>query len=150
VRSLPGVAQGAKPGQLPRATPGKPAFAAVRKFQIPATTRIDLSREGRRYMFGPVIVSVLYVFNTLIDLYELVIIVAVVASWLIVFGVLSTRNQFARSLINALDALTEPVFRQVRRVIPSFGGIDFSPIIVFIVLEVVRRLVNGYAVMSYG
>ena len=98
-------------------------------------------------MLGPVISSVLYVFNTLIDLYEFVIIVAVVASWLIVFGVLSTRNQFARSLISALDALTEPVFRQVRRVIPSIGGIDFSPIIVFIVLEVVRRLVNGYAVM---
>jgi len=101
-------------------------------------------------MFGPVIVSVLYVFNTLIDLYEFVIIIAVVASWLIVFGVLSTRNQFARSLVRALDALTEPVFRQVRRVIPSIGGIDLSPIIVFIVLEVLRRLVNGYAVMAYG
>ena len=41
-------------------------------------------------MLGPVISSVLYVFNTLIDLYEFVIIVAVIASWLIVFGVLST------------------------------------------------------------
>src|SRR6185312_4850804 len=101
-------------------------------------------------MFGPVISSVLYVFNTLIDLYELVIIVAVVASWLIVFGVLSARNQLARSLINALDALTEPVFRQVRRVIPAIGGIDLSPIIVFIVLEVLRRLVNGYAFMFAG
>ena len=101
-------------------------------------------------MFGPVISSVLYVFNTLIDLYEFVIIVAVVASWLIVFGVLSTRNQFARSLMNALDALTEPVFRQIRRVIPSVGGIDFSPIIVFIVLEVVRRLVNDYAFVFAG
>jgi YggT family protein len=101
-------------------------------------------------MLSPVISSILYVFNTLIDLYELIIIVAVVASWLIVFGVLSTRNQLARSLIQALDALTEPVFRQVRRVIPSIGGIDFSPIIVFIVLEVLRRLVNGYAVMLAG
>lgn len=101
-------------------------------------------------MFGPVITSVLYVFNTLIDLYELVIIVAVVASWLIVFGVLSTRNQLARSLMSALDALTEPVFRRVRRVIPAFAGIDFSPIIVFIVLEVLRRLVNGYAYVFAG
>ena len=101
-------------------------------------------------MLSPVVSSILYVFNTLIDLYELTIIVAVVASWLIVFGVLSTRNQLARSLIQALDALTEPVFRQVRRVIPSIGGIDFSPILVFIVLEVLRRLVNGYAVMLAG
>lgn len=101
-------------------------------------------------MFGPVISSVLYVFNTVIDLAELVIIVAVIASWLIVFGVLSMNNQFARSLVNALDALTEPIFRQVRRVIPSIGGIDFSPIIVFIVLEVLRRLVNGYAYIFAG
>jgi YggT family protein len=95
-------------------------------------------------MFGPVVASLLYVFNTVIDLYEFVIILAVVASWLIVFGVLSMRNQMARSLVNFLDALTEPVFRLVRRIIPSIGGIDLSPIIVFIVLEVLRRLVNGY------
>jgi YggT family protein len=96
-------------------------------------------------MFGPVIVSILYVFNTIVDLYEFVIIIAVVASWLIVFGVLSTRNEMARSLLNLLDALTEPVFRHIRRVVPSIGGLDLSPIIVFIVLEVLRRLVNGYA-----
>jgi len=96
-------------------------------------------------MFGPVIVSILYVFNTIVDLYEFVIIIAVVASWLIVFGVLSTRNEMARSLLNLLDALTEPVFRRIRRVVPSIGGLDLSPIIVFIVLEVLRRLVNGYA-----
>ena len=97
-------------------------------------------------MFSPVVASILYVFNTVIDLYEFIIILAVIASWLIVFGVLSTRNQMARSLVNFLDALTEPVFRQVRRVIPSIGGIDLSPIIVFILLEVIRRLVNGYAI----
>jgi YggT family protein len=96
-------------------------------------------------MFGPVVASLLYVFNTVIDLYEFVIVLAVVASWLIVFGVLSMRNQMARSLVNFLDALTEPVFRLIRRIIPSIGGIDLSPIIVFIVLEVLRRLVNGYA-----
>jgi YggT family protein len=96
-------------------------------------------------MFGPIVVSVLYVFNTLVDLYEFVIILAVVASWLIVFEVLSMRNQLARSLVNMLDALTEPVFRRVRRIVPSVGGLDLSPIIVFIVLEVIRRLIDGYA-----
>jgi uncharacterized protein YggT (Ycf19 family) len=34
----------------------------------------------------------------------------------------------------------------VRRIIPSIGGIDLSPIIVFILLEVIRRLVDGYAI----
>jgi YggT family protein len=175
VRSLPGVARRAKPGLVAAsyALASQSFFRrgddglviGSRSYAWQASLRLHLryarrfiprynvkrfSREGRRSMFGPVIVSVLYVFNTLIDLYEFVIIIAVVASWLIVFGVLSTRNQFARSLVRALDALTEPVFRQVRRVIPSIGGIDLSPIIVFIVLEVLRRLVNGYAVMAYG
>jgi YggT family protein len=97
-------------------------------------------------MFWPLISTILYIFNTIIDLYELIIILAVVASWLIAFGVLSLHNQLARSLVNMLDALTDPAFRQVRRVIPPIGGIDLSPLIVFFVLEVVRRLVDGYAV----
>jgi YggT family protein len=101
--------------------------------------------KGASSMFGPVIVSFLYVFDTVIDLYEFVIIVAVVASWLIVFEILSMRNAMARSLVNMLDALTEPVFRQVRRIVPSVGGLDLSPIIVFVLLEVIKRLVNGYA-----
>ena len=97
-------------------------------------------------MFWPLISTILYIFNTIIDLYELIIILAVVASWLIAFGVLSLHNQLARSLVNMLDALTDPAFRQVRRVIPPIGGIDLSPLIVFFVLEIVRRLVDGYAV----
>jgi YggT family protein len=99
-------------------------------------------------MLGPVIGSFLFVFNTVVDLYEFVIILAVLASWLIPMGVLSPRNELVRSLVNMLDALTEPVFRQVRRIIPAIGGIDLSPIVVFILLEVIRRLVDGYAVMA--
>lgn len=96
-------------------------------------------------MFSPVVASVLYVFNTLIEVYVFVVIVAVVADWLIAFGVLSLHNQLARSLVNMLSALTEPVFRRVRKVIPPIGGFDLSPIIVIVALNVVQILVNGYA-----
>jgi YggT family protein len=95
----------------------------------------------------PIVDSLLYIFNTVLGLYELVVMLAVIASWLIAFGVLSMRNDLVRSLVNMLDALTEPVFRRVRRIVPPIGGIDLSPIIVFIVLEVLRRLVNGYVIM---
>jgi YggT family protein len=125
--------------------PGKPA-CSMRSISIRAKTAPLIPARKAILMFSPVVGSVLYVFNTVVDLYEFVIILAVVASWLIVFGVLSMRNQLARSLVNMLDALTDPVFRQVRRMIPSIGGIDLSPIIVFIILEVIRRLVNGYAI----
>lgn len=70
----------------------------------------------------------------LLDLYWWVVIVAVVVSWLVAFGVLNTYNEFARTIVRALSALTEPVFRQIRRVIPTVGGLDFSPFIVLIAI----------------
>jgi YggT family protein len=70
----------------------------------------------------------------LLDLYWWVVVIAVVVSWLVAFGVLNTYNHLARSVIRALDALTEPVFRQIRRVIPPIGGLDLSPLIVLIAI----------------
>jgi YggT family protein len=99
-------------------------------------------------MLSPIVVTLLWIFDTLIGLYIFIVLLAVVASWLIAFGVLNTRNDLARSLINFLDALTEPVFRRVRRIVPPIGGIDLSPMIVFIVLIAIQKLVDSYVIMA--
>jgi YggT family protein len=99
-------------------------------------------------MIAPLVVTLLWLFNTLVELYIVVVIAAVVVSWLVAFGVLNTYNQFARSVIRALDALTEPVFRQIRRIIPSLGGLDLSPLIVIVALQALKMLVNGYAYLA--
>lgn len=70
----------------------------------------------------------------LLNLYWWVVVIAVVVSWLVAFGVLNTYNHIARSIIRALDALTEPVFRPIRRILPSLGGLDLSPLIVLIAI----------------
>jgi len=70
----------------------------------------------------------------LLDLYWWVIIITVIVSWLIVFNVINTQNNFVRSLLRALDALTEPVFRQVRRVVPPIGGLDLAPLVVLVAI----------------
>ena len=77
----------------------------------------------------------------LLDLYWWVVIAAVVASWLIAFNVINLHNNIVRGLVRLLDALTEPVFRQIRRVIPAFGGIDISPLIVLIAIWFLQQLV---------
>lgn len=77
----------------------------------------------------------------LLHIYEWVIIAAVIASWLVVFNVINARNEIVRGILRALDALTEPVFRQVRRILPSMGGIDLSPLIVLVALWFLERLV---------
>ena len=99
-------------------------------------------------MFAPLVVTLLWLFNTLVEIYIIVIIAAVVVSWLVAFGVLNTYNPLARSVIRALDALTEPVFRQIRRIIPTLGGLDLSPLIVIIALQALKMLVNGYAYLA--
>jgi YggT family protein len=72
--------------------------------------------------------------ESLIRLYELIVILAVVVSWLIAFNVINTYNNFVRSLVRFLDAITEPAFRRIRKVIPPIGGLDLSPLVVLIVL----------------
>lgn len=81
---------------------------------------------------------------TLIEIYTWIVIAAVVMSWLVAFGVINVYNHFARSVVRALDAMTEPVFRQVRRFIPPIGGLDISPLIVLIGLQFLSYLVAYY------
>jgi YggT family protein len=80
----------------------------------------------------------------LIEIYTYVVVAAVIVSWLIAFGVLNTYNSLARSIVTFLDAATEPVFRQVRRVIPPIGGLDIAPLIVLIALQFLSYLISYY------
>ncbi len=80
----------------------------------------------------------------LIDIYTWVIVIAVVMSWLVAFGVINTFNPFARSVVHFLDALTEPIFRQVRRIVPPIGGLDLSPLIVLIFLQFLSYAITYY------
>jgi YggT family protein len=89
-------------------------------------------------MLSAILLPLLMVVDWVIGLYMFIVILAVIASWLVAFGVLDMRNQLARQLIQVLDSLTEPVFRRIRRFLPPLGGLDLSPIIVFIVLQLAR------------
>ena len=77
---------------------------------------------------NPIIALLLF----LLDLYWWIVIIAVVVSWLVAFGVLNTYHPTARMIVRALAALTEPVFRPIRRILPELGGLDLSPIIVLV------------------
>jgi YggT family protein len=89
------------------------------------------------------IVPLLWLFNTLVTLYIWVIIAMVIMSWLTAFNVVNPRNAFVAQVDRALQALTNPVMGPVRRIIPSIGGLDLSPIIVVLLLEFLQRLVNS-------
>jgi YggT family protein len=75
----------------------------------------------------------------ILDLYWWVIIISVIFSWLVGFGVINTYNQIARTVLRVLHALTEPVFGPIRRILPPFGGLDLSPLIVLLILLFLRN-----------
>jgi YggT family protein len=95
---------------------------------------------------APLVLTLLWVIDELLWLYEIIVIAAVVVSWLVAFGVLNTYNEFARTLVRFLAAATEPVFRRIRRVIPPIGGLDLSPLIVLIAIQALRMLIGYYGV----
>jgi len=63
--------------------------------------------------------------------------------------VINQYNNFVRTVLRILIALTDPVFRQVRRVIPPIGGLDFSPIVVFVIIWFLQYSIN-WASFRYG
>ena len=69
-----------------------------------------------------------------LEIYKWVVIAAVIVSWLTAFNVINSHNNFVRSLLRILFALTEPVFRPIRKILPPMGGLDLSPIIVFVII----------------
>ena len=74
-----------------------------------------------------------------------IIIAQVIISWLVAFNVINTSSNFVRTVLDALDRLTAPLYRPIRKIMPDFGGIDFSPIVLILAIQIVRRLVGGLA-----
>ena len=78
-----------------------------------------------------------------------IIIIQVILSWLFAFNVLNTSSHGVRTFAVALERITEPLYRPIRRMLPDFGGIDFSPLVVLILIQVLKKLLSGVA-MSYA
>jgi YggT family protein len=88
-----------------------------------------------------VLIRVLGFISYLITLYTWIIIASVVLSWLMAFNVVNAYNPFVRTLWNALNAVTEPLLRPIRRMMPDLGGIDLSPIILLLGCYFVQSVV---------
>lgn len=78
-----------------------------------------------------------------LEFYLLVLIVTIVASWLVAFGVINPHNRFVDMVLRTCHALTEPVLRPLRNLLPNLGGIDISPIFVFIGIRVLQSLLHN-------
>ncbi len=97
------------------------------------------------------ITIIFQILSEVLSLYRWAVILAAVFSTLVSFGVLDTRNRFVWTIGDFLFRITEPALRPIRNMMPRFGGIDLSPIVlillIFVAQEVLRRV---YAAIVLG
>ena len=72
-----------------------------------------------------------------INLFKWAVILAAIFSMLAAFGVLDTRNRMVWMIGDFLYRVTDPVLRPIRNILPTFGGIDLSPWVVIILIQIV-------------
>lgn len=85
--------------------------------------------------------AVLDVVLLALQIYVWILIASAVLSWLIAFNVINTRNQFVAQVWRIINAITEPILKPIRRVIPPMGGLDLSPIVVFIIIFFLQNFI---------
>jgi YggT family protein len=75
-----------------------------------------------------------------------IIIVQAVLSWLIAFNVINTYNDTVRMIWEALQKMTEPLYRPIRKILPDFGALDLSPMVVLLGLIITDRILAEVAI----
>lgn len=85
----------------------------------------------------------------LLDILKWTVIVQAILSWLVAFNVVNTQNRFVREVLRVLDRLLEPLYRPIRRVLPDFGGIDLSPMVVLLAILLIQKLIIANVPVYY-
>ncbi len=100
------------------------------------------------------LIALLQIVQLLLTVIWWIIVVQAILSWLIAFNVINTHSDFVRTVWNALQRMTEPMYRPIRRVLPDFGALDLSPLVVLLILYILSNIVipniaQNYLVATY-
>ena len=88
--------------------------------------------------------AVLDVILLILQMYTYVIIVVAIMSWLIAFNVINVYNTIVRTIWDALNAVTEPALRPIRRLLPNFSGLDLSPLVLLLLIFLIQDIIAKY------
>jgi YggT family protein len=84
------------------------------------------------------------VIDLALELYIWIVIAMAIFSWLVAFNVVNTRNPVVSMIGDFLYRITEPVLRPIRNMLPNLGGIDISPVILFLIIVFIRYVIALY------
>ena len=73
----------------------------------------------------------------------MLVIVQFIIGLLFAFNVVSPSNDFLMQVYRSINALLDPILRPIRKILPETGAIDFSPLVLIIVLQIIGRILAG-------
>jgi YggT family protein len=79
--------------------------------------------------------------EVLLNILWWVIVIQAIMSWLIAFNIINTWNDTVRSIWNALKKMTDPIYNPIRRILPYFGGLDLSPLVVLLIIYILMTII---------
>lgn len=94
------------------------------------------------------LITIINILRIILDVLWWIIIAQAILSWLFAFNVINTSNQFVAQLWKVLDQLTEPLYRPFRKIIPDFGGLDLTPMVVLILIMIISGPVFDYLIFA--
>lgn len=87
------------------------------------------------------LVAIIQIINILLNVIWWIIIIQAILSWLIAFNVINTYNDFVRNILYALDKITTPIYRPIRRIMPDLGALDLSPLVVLLGIYILQQVI---------
>lgn len=87
----------------------------------------------------PFLIMLLQILQLLLTVVSWIIIAHAIMSWLIGFNVINTYNEFVRTIWTALEKMTRPIYDPVRRIMPDFGALDLTPLVVLLALYILNN-----------
>ena len=86
-------------------------------------------------------IVLIQILQVLLNVVWWIIIIQAILSWLVAFNVINTSNDLVRNALFALDRMTEPLYRPIRRIMPDLGALDLSPMVVLLAIYIIQRVV---------
>jgi YggT family protein len=84
------------------------------------------------------------VIDLALQIYIWIVIAMAIFSWLVAFNVVNTRNHVVAMVGDFLYRITDPVLRPIRNMLPNMGGIDISPVVLFLIIVFIRYVIALY------
>jgi YggT family protein len=96
------------------------------------------------------LITIINILQVLLTVAYWIIIVQAILSWLIAFNVINTHNDTVRAIWVALDRMTEPLYRPIRKIMPDFGALDLSPLVVLLIIWCLQIALGRLALWWVG